>query len=300
MVKMRILITGATGLIGRELSLIAVKLSHNVYSAQHQARPEFGIPVELNINDPSSIENCFRKVKPDAVIHLAAFTNVDQCETERELAIETNAKAVERIAKQASRSDSHLVHVSTDYVFDGEKGMYREGDKPNPLNWYGESKLRGEDAVQRYASSWCIARTSTPYGLHPNKKSFPVLVAEKLASGTEMQVLEDQYTSPTYVSNLARMLIEIAERKYQGIIHVSGSSRVSRLDVAKLLANKLDLNGSLLRPIKMREIKWVAKRPRDSSLDVTKAISALKAKPESIEQSLESFCKEIRISMKSK
>ncbi len=296
---MKILITGATGLIGRQLSSMAVNFGYEVYSVQHKSKPESGKPIELNINDTTTIENCFKRVKPDAIIHLAALTNVDQCETERELALEVNAKAVETIAKEANKYSSHLVHVSTDYVFDGEQGMYREGDKPNPLNWYGESKLRGEDAVQRYASSWCIARTSTPYGLHPNKKSFPVLVAEKLASGKEMQVLEDQYTSPTYVSNLARMLIEIAERKYQGIIHVSGSSRLSRLDLAKLLANKLDLNGNLLRPIKMREIKWVAKRPRDSSLDVNKAISALKAKPESIEQSLESFCKEIRIFMKS-
>ncbi len=300
MVKMRILITGATGLVGRKLSSTAVKLGYEVYSAQHKTKPESGKPAELNINDANSVENCFKRVNPDATIHLAALTNVDQCETERELALQQNAKAVQTIAKEASKYDSHLVHVSTDYVFDGEKGMYSEADNPNPLNWYGESKLRGEEAVQRYSSSWCIARTSTPYGVHPNKKSFPLLVAETLSSGKEMQVLDDQYTSPTYISNLAKMLIEIAERKYQGIIHVSGSSRVSRLDLAKLLANKLDLNRTLLRPIKMRDIKWVAKRPRDSSLDVTKAISELKAKPESIEQSLESFCNELRIFMKPK
>ncbi len=297
---MRILITGATGLIGRELSSIAVNLGHDVYSAQHKARPEFGKPTDLDINDTCSVESCFKRVSPDAIIHLAALTNVDQCEAERELALQANAKAVETIAKEANKYDSHLVHVSTDYVFDGEKGMYSESDKPNPVNWYGESKLKGEEAVERHASSWCIARTSTPYALHPNKKSFPVLVVEKLSSGLEMQVLDDQYTSPTYVSNLAKMLIEIAERKYQGIIHVSGSSRVSRLDLAKLLANKLDLNRSLLKPIKMQDIKWVAKRPRDSSLNVTKAISVLTTKPESIEQGLESFCKELKVFMKSK
>ncbi len=297
---MKLLITGATGLIGRELSSIAVKLNHEVYSAQHQTKTEFGIPIELNINDSNSVENCFRKIRPDLVINLAAFTNVDQCETERELALETNAKAVDRIAKEANKCDSYLLHVSTDYVFDGERGRYSENDKPKPINWYGESKLKGEQAVEHHASSWCIARTSTPFGLHPSKKSFPVLVAEKLSSGLEMQVIEDQYTSPTYVSNLAKMLIEIAERKLQGIIHVSGSSRVSRLDLARLLANKLDLNGSLLRPIKMQGIKWVARRPRDSSLNVNKAISVLSNKPESIEQGLESFCKELKVFMKSK
>lgn len=300
MVKMRMLITGATGLVGRELSSTAVNLGHDVYSAHHKTKPEFGKPIKLDINDARTVENCFKKINPDAIIHLAALTDVDKCETERELALQINCKAVETIAREACKYGSHLVHVSTDYVFDGEKGMYTEADKPNPLNWYGESKLRGEEAVQSYASSWCIARTSTPYGLHPNKKSFPVLVVEKLSSGLEMQVLEDQYTSPTYVSNLAKMLIEIAEHKSQGIIHVSGSSRVSRLELAKLLANKLDLNRSMLIPIKMQDINWKAKRPRDSSLNVTKAMSALKAKPESFEQSLQSFCNELRTLLKSK
>ncbi|MFQ5941268.1 MAG: dTDP-4-dehydrorhamnose reductase [Nitrososphaerales archaeon] len=300
MVKMRILITGATGLIGREVASTAVDLGHDVCSGQHKTKPDFGKPIDLDINDTGSVENCFKRASADAIIHLAALTNVDQCETERELALQANAKAVETVAKEASKYDSHLVYMSTDYVFDGYRGMYSEGDKPNPLNWYGESKARGEEAVERYASSWCIARTSTPYGLHPHKKSFPVLVAEKLSSALEMQVLDDQYTSPTYVRNLAKMLIEIAEHKFQGIIHVSGSTRVSRLDFAKLLANRLDLNRDLLRPIRMQNIKWVAKRPRDSSLNVEKAISSLKAKPESTEQSLDSFCKELRIFMKSK
>lgn len=295
---MRLLITGSTGLIGREVSSVAVKLRHDVYSAQHKAKPDFGIPIELDINGVQSIEKCFKSLKPDAVIHLAAFTDVDRCENEKELALETNARAVERIAKECGKYDCNLVHVSTDYVFDGEKGMYSESDRPNPINWYGESKLRGEEAVKSHAKDWCIARTSTPYGLHPSRKSFPFFVIEKLSSGKEVLVLQDQYTSPTYTVNLARMLIEIAERRLQGIIHVSGASRLSRLELARFLADKLALNKDLIRPITMSEMKWVAKRPRDSSLDVTKAKSILKQMPEQIEQSLEAFLQEFRSSGK--
>lgn len=291
---MRLLITGATGLIGRDLSSIIIALGHEVYVAQHKTIPEFGTRIKLDIMDEESIQRCFERVKPEVTIHLAALTDVDQCEKDRELALQMNSRSAESIAKASRKNGSHLIHVSTDYVFDGGKGMYNEKDIPNPISWYGESKLRGERAVEQYASSWCIARTSTPYGLHPAKKSFPLLVFEKLSSGIEMQVLEDQYTSPTYVTNLCQMLMEVAERRLQGIIHLSGSSRLSRFDMAKLVVNKLHLNEKLIKPIKMENIKWLAKRPRDSSLDVSKATSILSNKPESIHQSLEKFAEQLR------
>ena len=291
---MRILITGATGLIGCRLSSLAVTLGHDVYSAQHQTVPQFGIPVELNMLDVNSIETCFERVKPDAIIHLAALTNVDRCERERDLAAQLNAKAVEKIVKEASAHNSHLVHVSTEHVFDGSKGTYSETDNTNPLNWYGKTKLRGEEAVQSNASSWCIARTCAVFGLHDIKKTFPMILVEKLMAGQEMQVWKDQYVSPTYVTNLSRMLIEISEHKLQGIFHLSGSSRLSRLDHAKLLTDKLDLDESLLKPVRMKEANLVAERPMDSSFDVSKASSSLKAKPQSIENSLEEFVKELK------
>ena len=297
---MRILITGATGLIGCRLSSLAVTLGHDVYSAQHEIVPEFGTPIELNIQDANSIETCFERVKPDAIIHLAALTNVDLCENERDLALQMNVKAVEKIAKEASKHGSYLVHVSTEHVFDGSKGRYDETDKTNPLNWYGKTKLLGEEAVQSNASSWCIARTCAMFGLHHRKKTFPMILVEKLMLGQEMQVWKDQYISPTYVTNLSRMLVEMSERKLQGIFHLSGSSRLSRLEQAKLLTYALGLDESLIKPITVRDAKLVAERPRDSSLDVSKAISSLEAKPESIENSLEEFVKELKSYMQIK
>ena len=260
---MRILITGATGMIGCRLSSLAVTLGHDVYSAQHQIVPEFGTPVELNMRDTNSIETCFERVKPDVIIHLAALTTVDLCESERDLALQLNAKAVEKIAKEASKHSSYLVYVSTEQVFDGSKGRYSETDKTNPLNWYAKTKLLGEETVQSNASSWCIVRTCAVFGFHHRKKTFPMMLVEKLMAGQEMQVWKDQYVSPTYVSNLSGMLVEISERKLQGIFHLSGSSRVSRSEQAKLLADKLGLDESLLRLITMKDAKLAAKRPRD-------------------------------------
>jgi len=160
-----------------------------------------------------------QKIKPDVVIHLAAMTNVDLCETEKELAYILNVKSTETLAKEAARINAFFVYVSTDYVFDGKEGMKKEDDIPNPLGYYGKTKLEGEMSLNNLASNWAIARTSTPFGIHSKKKTFPIWVKENLESNKEIKVLTDQYTSPTYVPNLSKMIIEITTKQFNGIIH---------------------------------------------------------------------------------
>jgi len=133
-------------------------------------------------------------------------------------------------------------------VFDGTKELWKENDKPNPLGNYGKSKLEGEKALGNLASTWCIARTSTPFGIHPEKKSFPLFVKQSLESNKEIPVLIDQFTSPTYVPNLSKMLIEISERQLLGIFHISGASRISRYELAELVSEKLNLDKKFLKP----------------------------------------------------
>src|SRR3989304_8450282 len=145
------------------------------------------------------------------------------------------------------------------------------------------------------ASSWCIARTSTPYGLHPTKKSFPIWVANNLKDNNEIKVLVDQFTSPTYVPNLSRMLIEVAKRQIVGIIHLAGATRISRYEMAELVADTLKLDKKLLRPTNIDDMKWIAKRPKDSSLDVSHVNSILNEKPFIIEQGLDNLVKELRL-----
>ena len=223
------------------------------------------------------------------------MTYVDLCETEQELTMKINAEATQTLAKQAARLGAFFCYISTDYVFDGKKGMKKETDTPNPLGFYGKSKLEGEKRVQDLASSWCIARTSTPFGIHPKRKSFPLLVAQNLKNKQEMNVLVDQFTSPTYVPNLSKMIIEIATRQIVGIIHLAGSSRISRFETAELVAEKLNLDKKLLNAVTIDQMDWKAKRPKDSSLDVAKASSILKDKPQPIEKSLDLFINEIKL-----
>ncbi len=291
---MKFLVTGSAGLVGRQVVDDLLQSYTHVYSCYHNSKPEAGIATPLDLTDKDSIIKTVESIKPDVIIHLAAMTNVDQCETEKEMALKINAKSTAILSEQAKKHGSFLVYVSTDYVFDGEDGMKKESDTTNPVGYYGKSKLEGEIAVRDLALNWCIARTSTPFGIHPTKKSFPLFIAENLQAKKETPVITDQYTSPTYVPNLSKMLIEISSRKLQGIIHLAGATRISRYDMAVMITEKLGLDKSLLKPTKMADMNWKAKRPRDSSLDVSKAISLLKEKPMSIQQGLDLFIEELR------
>ena len=293
MVKLKFLVTGSAGLIGHQV-VKDLSETHEVFSCYNKSKPEFGIPTKMDLLNHEMISNVLSEKNPDIVIHLGAMTAVDLCDTQQDNALKINSQATEILAKECSKINSFMVYVSTDYVFDGNTGMYEENDTTNPLGFYGKSKLLGEKSIQNFSSNWCIARTSTPFGLHPTKKSFPIWVIENLQKQKQIDVLTDQFTSPTYVPSLSRMLIEISERHLTGIIHVAGASKISRYEMASLVSDKLGLDGKLLREISINDIKWEAQRPKDSSLNVSKAISTLNQKPQKIDHDVNLFIDEIK------
>ena len=293
MVKLKFLVTGSAGLIGRQV-VKDLSDTHEVFSCYNKSKPEYGNAVKMDLLNHEMISNVLLETEPDVVIHLGAMTGVDLCEKEESMASDINTKATQIIAQQCSILNTFLVYVSTDYVFDGNLGMYYEDSTPNPLSVYGKSKLEGEKVIQTFSSDWCIVRTSTPFGLHPTKKSFPIWVVENLQKQKQIDVLTDQFTSPTYVPSLSRMLIEISERHLTGIIHVAGASKISRYEMAKLISDKLGLDGKLLREISINDIKWEASRPKDSSLNVSKAISILNQKLQKIDYDVNLFIDEIK------
>jgi dTDP-4-dehydrorhamnose reductase len=290
---LKFLVTGSAGLVGQQVVKYLSK-SNQVFSCYNESKPEYGDSEKMDLKNYEMVSSVLTEIKPDVVIHLGAMTGVDICEKEKTSASEINTKATEIIAKECSKLNSFLVYVSTDYVFDGNFGMYKEDDVANPLGFYGKSKLEGEKAVQNFSTNWCIARTSTPFGLHPTKKSFPMWVIENLQKQKQIDVLIDQFTSPTYIPNLSRMLIEISERRITGIIHAAGASKISRYQMASMVSDKLNLDGTLLKQISMNKMKWVAQRPKDSSLDVSRASSILNEKPQKIDQSLNLFIDEMK------
>ena len=293
MVKLKFLVTGSAGLVGQQV-VKDLSNSHLVFSCYNKSKPEYGDSVKMDLKNYEMISSVLSETEPDVVIHLGAMTGVDLCEKEESMAFDINTKATQTIAQQCSISNTFLVYVSTDYVFDGNLGMYKEDDVANPLGFYGKSKLEGEKAVQNFSANWCIARTSTPFGLHPTKKSFPMWVIENLQKQKQIDVLIDQFTSPTYIPNLSRMLIEISERRITGIINTAGASKISRYQMASMVSDKLNLDGTLLKQISMNKMKWIAQRPKDSSLDVSRASSILNEKPQKIDQSLNLFIDEMK------
>jgi len=290
---MKFLVTGSAGLIGSQVVKDLVEKDHTVYSCYHVQKPLQGIPILLDLTDETQIIQTLEETKPDKIIHLAAMTGVDLCETKQEMATLINTKATETLAKKAAKINAFFVYVSTDYVFDGINEMKKENESTNPLGFYGKSKLEGELNLNKLSSNWCIARTSTPFGIHSTKKSFPLWVKENLEAKKEIPVLIDQFTSPTYVPNLSKMLIEIAIRQLVGIIHVSGATRISRYALAELVADKLHLDKKFLIPTKIDTMNWNAPRPKDSSLNVSLATEILNEQPKKIEQSLELFINEL-------
>ena len=241
-------------------------------------------------------------IKPDIIINLVAMTNVDLCETEKELADRVNHLFVKDLDRSISQvnPDCFILQVSTDYVFDGQKGNYAENDETNPLGWYGLTKLRGEEElIHGRSRKWCIVRTSTPFGIHEKKQSFPVFVAKNLIEGKQIKVLKDQRTSPTYCQNLAEMLFDIVsnnERFTSQIIHASGSSQLSRFEQATMIARELGFKTDLIHPSFMTEMNWKAKRPKDSTLNVAKASDSLLHKPQTFIEGLQAFSKEFQMS----
>jgi len=290
----KILVTGASGLIGRQIVKDLVEQKYDVYSCYNEVKPEFGIPTHLDLENEGKIIDIFNIIKPEVVIHLAALTDVEKCEIEKEQAVSINTNSTKNLVRESVKCGAFFVYISTDYVFDGEKGLRNENDTPNPLNFYGKSKLDGEKEIKKTTSHYAIVRTSTPFGLHPTKKSFPLWIIESLEAKKNIPVLSDQFTSPTFVPNLSKMIIEIAKKQIAGTINLAGATRISRYEFAKMIAEKLDLDKTLLKPIKISNMNWNAVRPKDSSLNVSKCNAVLDNKPEKIEHSLDVFVNEIK------
>jgi dTDP-4-dehydrorhamnose reductase len=292
--QVRLLVTGASGLLGTRLCEVAVK-NHEIYSVYSQRPPVYGAPFKIDIADEKAYEKIFRKLRPEAVVHAAALTDVDKCEVEKELAWKTNVQGTANIARLCCIHSAFLVYVSTDYVFNGKKGTYKETDKPGPINYYGLTKLEGEKIVEKSEVECCIARTSVLYGTVPSseKTNFALWLLDKLKRKEEAKIVMDQWNSPTLNTNLAGMILEILERKIGGTFHLAGATRLSRYEFAKSVAKAFDLDMNLIVPVSSGAIPWIAKRPRDSSLNVDKAQETLRNhRPMQIHEALEKMKKE--------
>ncbi len=282
----RLLITGASGLLGSKI----VELTGEDYEVipLHNTKPLHLSSLKFDITNRKEVFSLFRKTKPEVAIHTAAETHVDKCETQKHLAWKINVDGTRNVAEACSEANAKMVYISTDYVFDGEKGLYVEEDTPNPINHYGVTKLEGEKQVKKLCKNYVILRTSVLYGWHSWKQNFVTWVINSLKQKKEISIVEDHFNTPTLADNLAEITIEAIQKNLQGLYHASGRQRISRYEFVQQIIKIFNLNQSLTKPIKMNQITaWTARRPKDSSLNISKIRELLKTKPLNITEGLE-------------
>ncbi|OFW15291.1 MAG: dTDP-4-dehydrorhamnose reductase [Acidobacteria bacterium RIFCSPLOWO2_02_FULL_59_13] len=260
---MRILITGAGGMLGKELAVL-LPSANEVLPLGHS---------ECDITVESQVERMFREWRPDLVVNCAACADVDGCELDSERAFAVNATGAGHVARAAERLASRLFHISTDYVFDGQKRTpYTETDPPHPINAYGQSKWEGEKQVLERngrSTAHLVIRTSWLFGIH--RPSFVEKVMAEAQSQTELQAVTDQIASPTWTFHLAQKIAELAGKPATGILHVVNGGECSRYEMAQAIVEILG------RPVTIKPIAWPqlnrpAKRPAYSVLDCRRLV----------------------------
>lgn len=280
----RLFVTGGSGLLGSKFR----DGEYDIIKTHHQNPSKESIL--LDISSKEDVKKKIISVSPDVVIHTAALTDVDYCEDHHQEAWKINAKGTENIVKACEKIDCKLIYVSTDFVFDGERGNYTEKDETNPLNYYALTKLKGEEFVRNSNLDYAIARVSVLYGWH-EKLNFVTWVIGELKKNKRINIVTDQYNSPTLADNAAEALMRIYEKDKSGTYHVAGDERISRFHFAENITEIFDLDEDLINPIKSDELIQRARRPRDTSLSVEKAKMDLKIKLLNTKEGLEEMMK---------
>ena len=289
----KVLITGSNGLLGQKL--IYQLIGYPEYQVFATSKGENRTLVKkryeyipLDITDEREVEETFNYVQPDIVINTAAMTNVDVCEVKKKECWELNVQSVQYLASACEKYSSHLIHVSTDFIFDGKSGPYSEESEAKPLSYYGESKLAAEQIVQNSSCKWSIVRTVLVYGVVDNmSRSNIVLWAKRaLESGKELTVVDDQYRTPTLAEDLAHGCILIAKNEAEGIFNIAGDDYMCIIDLVKRVAKYYQLDKELVKPISSESLNQKAPRPPKTHLLLDKAKRELGYKPSSFEEGL--------------
>lgn len=301
--KPKILITGANGLLGQKI--VKKILIDGKYEAIATGIGSCRLPgewdgydyEEMDITDSREVMQVFNIYSPQYVIHAASMTDVDRCEVSRHNCYEQNVKATMNIIKACSQSRSHLIFISTDFIFDGKNGPYDEDDKPNPLNYYGQTKLETESAVRQYPFDWSIVRTNLVYGIsHDMSRSNIILWVKKgLEQGKTLELVDDQFRTPTLAEDLAEGCLLIVAKKARGIFNISGEELLTPYDMAKMTANFFHLDTKKIKKTDSSHFGQVAIRPLRTGLIISKAKEILGFSPKSFAEGIGIMAKQIKL-----
>lgn len=286
---MKIIILGANGFTGRRiLKRLAPKHQVMACSLHPDILPEEGYQFQtLDILDPAATEALLNDFHPEVIINASALSVVDYCEQHQEEAFALNVSAVKQLAEYCQAHECRLIHLSTDFVFDGTLDRaYTETDIPNPVNYYGKTKRWGEEAMEQTCNDYAIVRVEVVYG-----KPFPGqhgnivhLVKNRLENGQGIRVVSDQFRSPTWVEDIARAVERLLSSQHRGIYHICGGETLSVADIAYRVARYFGLDTSLIQPVTTEEMNEATPRPLYSPMSTEKAHRELGYRPSALEE----------------
>lgn len=290
----KILITGANGLLGQKIVNQLADKGQDFIATGRGVNRNPTCPNEnyqtLDITQTKDVNNLFEKLQPTHVINTAAMTNVDACEEDVKTCELLNVSAVKILWEAAKSIGAHFQLLSTDFVFDGEQGDYKEGDVPNPLSVYGKSKLDAEEILQKDDNkNWSIVRTIIILGKTPGMSRSNILLWAKgaLEKGDALTIVDDQFRAPTWADDLAWACIKIVNLDKTGVYHICGPETLSILEIVNRVGKYYGLNTTLIEPIKSSTLNQKAARPPKTGFDLSKAKRDLGYSPKTLEEILE-------------
>jgi dTDP-4-dehydrorhamnose reductase len=295
---MKVLITGANGLLGQHLVKLLLEKNYQVFAtgkgaarfsiSQDQQQYQQHSYYEMDITDAQSVARVFAITQPEVVVHAAAMTQVDDCELNPGQCERTNVQGTAHVLTEAEIYSRHFIYISTDFVFDGEKGNYSEDDDLKPVSYYGFTKMQAEALVQTGDMPWSIVRTCLVYGnvLQGTRSNIISWVRDSLQQGKRIRVVSDQYRTPTYVEDLAKGISLIIDRKAEGIFHISGKDLLTPYDMAVKTAELLQLDQSLIEKVDASSFTQPGKRPPRTGFNIEKARRELGYEPLSFNKGL--------------
>lgn len=298
---MKILVIGANGFVGRRIlrTLEANQADEVIGSSLHSdllPDPHHRF-VQTDINDTKATTVLLSELKPDVIINCSALSVPDYCEQHREEAYATNVIAVEHLARCCEKQGIRLIHLSTDFVFDGRSNkLYTETDRPEPVNYYGVTKLLGEQALAAHCDNYAIVRVVVVYGnaLPGQHGNILQLVKNRLEAGQEIRIVSDQYRTPTWVQDIADGTERLMRSTPSGIYHLCGGECLSIADIAYRVADFFELDPSLILPVTTAQMNEATPRPAFSGLSIEKAKRELNYRPHTLEEGLDEMKRQIR------
>jgi dTDP-4-dehydrorhamnose reductase len=289
----RYVVTGANGLVGRRACALLASKGHAVTGIGRGERRVAGAfdYAELDLTREADVAPLLSRLSPEVVLHCASMTEVDLCERAPETAYAANVTATAALARWTRQASAHLVHVSTDYVFDGDAGPYSEDAVPNPRGVYAVTKHMGEQAARLLSPGCAIARTAVVYGWPPveGRLNFGAWLVKTLSAGQPVKLFEDQVVSPSFADNVAAMLVELGERRLGGTWNTCGGTVLDRVAFGRALCEVFGFDPRLVVPTRMADLKLSAPRPLKSGLRTDKAKEQLSHQPLALADSLARF-----------